>query len=113
MLLTHIACGVSNLFSLKTERWYEYASVCVMLATAMQVLNITWICNFVYTESSTGVEMSPEFESFNYWLSIELVVFVAVLLGNCTYLFISSLIRPKGIADLNSVEFYSKDFLES
>jgi cellulose synthase/poly-beta-1,6-N-acetylglucosamine synthase-like glycosyltransferase len=101
MLATHVFCTFASFFAkIENDGSSElvmWKSLFIIVAMCLQVLNITTICGFIFSESSIteGVVMSSEFTSFNIWLQIEVAIFASILLSNIMFLFIRSFVTAK------------------
>lgn len=101
MLATHVFCTLASFFAKIENKGRSelvmWKSLFIIVAMCLQVLNITTICGFIFSESSIteGVGMSSEFTSFNIWLQIEVAIFASILLSNILFLFIRSFVTTK------------------
>jgi hypothetical protein len=81
---------------------FNLVTVFGVMAMAAQVLNITNICQYLYTEIEPGT-MSPEYNEFANWLKTEVVVFASGLVSNILFLFLRAMAMQRIFLTLDNL----------
>lgn len=86
----------------------------MVAAMVFQVTNITRICEILFIEDENDYLASIEFQIFQNWLQVEVIIFVAVMFANSAFLFMRGFFKEKmNISVPNMKVDHKSDYLES
>lgn len=98
---------------------FPVVQVILVLAMSTQIINITCVCNFLFSPNDVNDVLDSSFpggqiDIFKGWLQIELVVFSGGILANMIFLLIRSFVPQKLVLRIeNLMHSASTDYLES
>lgn len=82
-------------------------------AMVIQVVNITRVCELLFTENENTFEASDSFNEFKNWLEIEVIVFIGGVAANSFFLFVRGFVKDKIDLSVANMQLdHKSDYLE-
>jgi len=97
-LFNHFFCGVMIIIGQRVlPGFFTMVQCLTILAMMSQIISLILMCQnlFVTDKSSDQTNLTPQFEEFTGWLSIEVWTIIGIIASNSVFLFFRSIFAQR------------------